>query len=78
LFTPVTLRPASAPTKAISAFSREIALRGIGLLHAAPLVSGETYEIDIRIEDVHVRKRGRATWCRSVGEGWYLSGCRFI
>ena len=78
LFTSVTLRPASAATKAISAFSREISVSGIGLLHAAPLVSGETYEIDIRIEGVRVRKSGLAIWCRSVSDNWYLSGLRFV
>jgi hypothetical protein len=41
-------------------------------------VSGETYEIDIRIEEVRVRKSGRAIWCRSVSDGWYLSGFRFV
>ena len=77
-FTSVTLRPASAPSAAISAFSREISASGIGLLHAAPLSAGEVYEIDIRIEEVHVRKMVRAVWCRAVGDGWYLSGCRFV
>ena len=76
-FTTVTLRPESSPGQSIAAFSREISASGVGLLHASPLVSGETYEIDIRIEEVRVRKKGRAAWCRPVGDGWYLSGCRF-
>jgi hypothetical protein len=77
-FTTVTLRPASSPTTAISAFSREISVSGIGLLHATPLAAGQDYELDIRIEDVRIRKSVRAVWCRAVGEGWYLSGCRFV
>jgi len=77
-FTTVTLRPAAAPTMAISAFSREISVSGIGLLHAAPLVAGQDYEVDIRIEEVRVRRSARAVWCRAVGDGWYLSGCRFV
>jgi hypothetical protein len=78
LFTTVTLRPASAPTTVVSAFSREISLSGVGLLHAAPLTKDETYEIEIRIEEVRVRKTAKAIWCRPVGEGWFLSGCRFV
>jgi hypothetical protein len=77
LFTAVTLRPQASPEKAISAFSREISLSGIGLLHAVQLVGGESYDVDIRIEDVRVRKNGRIVWCRPVGDGWFLSGCRF-
>ncbi len=76
-FTTVTLRPLSSPKQTISAFSREISSSGVGLLHAVPLVSGESYEIDIRIEEVRVKKSGRAVWCRSVGDGWFLSGFRF-
>jgi hypothetical protein len=78
LFTTVSLRPVSAPATVVSAFSREISVSGIGLLHASPLVAGETYEIDIRIEEVRVRKAARAVWCRPVGDGWFLSGCRFV
>lgn len=77
-FTTVTLRPESSPSHFISAFSREVSLSGLGLLHAAPIVSGETYEFDIRIEEVQVKRKGRAVWCRPVGDGWYLSGCRFV
>jgi hypothetical protein len=77
-FTTVTLRPESSPRQAMSAFSREISSSGLGLLHAAPLAAGEAYEIDIRIEEVRVKKQGRAIWCRPVGDGWYLSGFRFV
>ena len=77
-FTTVTLRPSSSPEQIISAFSREISCSGIGLLHAAPIFAHESYEVDIRIEEVRVRRNARAVWCRPVGDGWFLSGCRFI
>jgi hypothetical protein len=77
-FTAVTLWPADAPTTPVSAFSREVSCAGIGLLHSVPLGSGERFEIDILIGDVRVRKTGRVVWCREVGDGWYLSGCKFV
>ena len=77
-FTTVALRPASAPGSVISAFSREISRSGIGLLHAAPIYRDETYEIDIRIEQARVRRNAQVVWCRPVGDGWFLSGCRFV
>ena len=78
LFTTVTLRPARTPEKVVSAFSREISTRGIGLVHCAPLVKGEIYEVDIRVKDIYLCKIACIEWCRALGEGWYLSGCRFV
>lgn len=77
-FTAVTLRSVTAPSLLISAFSREISVSGIGLLHGAPIVVGANYEIDIRIEDFRVHKTARVIWCRNVGDGWFVSGCRFL
>lgn len=77
-FTTVTLRSESNPSVVISAFSREISRSGIGLLHAAQIFAKEIYEVDIRIVDVRVRRSAQVIWCRAVGDGWYLSGIRFI
>lgn len=77
-FTAVLLRPAAEPNATISAFSREISRSGIGLLHAAQIFAREFYEVDIRIVDLQVRRSAQAIWCRPVGEGWFLSGCRFV
>jgi hypothetical protein len=77
-FTNVTLRSTQNPAEPVSAFSRELADSGIGLLHASPLRSGEVFEIDIRIEDLRVCKKGRVGWCRPVAAGWFLSGCAFV
>lgn len=77
-FTTVLLRPATEPTVTISAFSREISRSGLGLLHAEQIFPREFYEVDIRIVDLQVRRNAQAIWCRPVGDGWYLSGCRFV
>lgn len=77
-FTTVTLRSDSNPSVVVSAFSREISRSGIGLLHAAPVFAKELYEVDIRIVDVRVVRRAQVIWCRAVGDGWYLSGIRFV
>jgi hypothetical protein len=76
-FTGATLRPASDPETLISVFSREISTIGIGLLHATPVGNGERFEVEIRVEDVCVRKPVTVVWCRPVAQGWHLSGCRF-
>jgi hypothetical protein len=76
-FTAATLRPSSAPATVLSVFSREISKIGVGLVHAMPLVKGESYELEIRIENVGIRKTCRVAWCRPAGQGWYLSGCQF-
>jgi hypothetical protein len=78
LFATVTLRPVTSPTTVVSAFSREISTTGVGLLHAAPIVKGDRYEIDIEVDAVRIRKTACVTWCRLVDHGWYLSGCRFV
>jgi hypothetical protein len=62
----------------LSAFAREISPLGIGLLHNAPLAP----------ETVMLRLRGpggttlaiqtQILWCKPCGEGWYLSGGRFV
>src|SRR5690349_569016 len=78
LFTTVTLRPTRTPATVVSAFSREISTGGIGLVHFARLVKGEIYEIEIRVKDVYLCKIACIEWCRSLGEGWHLSGCRFV
>jgi hypothetical protein len=62
----------------LSAFSRDISPSGVGLLHSMPLEPGQVTvklawgkgsQIDVRTE---------IRWCRAAGEGWYLSGGRFL
>jgi hypothetical protein len=60
------------------AFSREISEIGIGLLHDFELMAQEV-QISIRCKGNRVfQARTRITWCRSLGQGWYVSGGRFV
>lgn len=77
-FTSVTLHPLAASERTISAFSREISRGGLGLLHAGPISLAETYEVEIRIQQIKFRRQARVIWCRSAGDGWFLSGCQFV
>jgi hypothetical protein len=61
-----------------SGFTRDISSQAIGLLHDVPVnlgpirvrvsaLNGE--ELDLRVD---------IEWCKQDGEGWYLSGGRFV
>jgi len=77
-FAPVNLRSPQAPRAIMSAFSREISCGGIGLLHSMPLVAGTCYTIDCTRGDVELRHLAEVVWCRPAGDGWFMSGCRFV
>ena len=53
-------------------------MTGIGLLHCIAVEPGE---VVLKIPSKtcgDVRIRGEIVWCRPCGEGWYLSGARFV
>lgn len=77
-FAPVSLRPDGAATTQLSAFSRDISFEGIGLLHNYSLERGERFEIHLRMLAQELRHLAEVDWCSAAGEGWYLSGWRFI
>jgi len=61
-----------------SAFTREISETGIGLIHNMDLADGEV-EISIRSDlGYSIRVRTEMLWCQACGEGWYISGGRFL
>jgi PilZ domain len=61
-----------------SAFTREISETGIGLIHNMDLQEGEV-EIAIRSDcGYSIRVRTQIVWSQSCGEGWYISGGRFV
>lgn len=62
----------------LSAYSREISVGGIGLLHVMPLKAGAIYEVRTEDSEFTFRQQAEAVWCRSAGHGWYLSGWRFV
>jgi hypothetical protein len=77
-FSPLSITPEDGQHKKFSAFSREISPSGIGLLH--------NMRIDLGVVTISVHREGGRTvelrteilWCRACGEGWYLSGGRFV
>lgn len=61
-----------------TAFTREISDTGIGLIHNIDLNEGEV-EITIRSDcGYSIRVRTQVVWCADCGEGWFISGGRFV
>jgi len=64
--------------KSYSAFSRDISLSGIGLIHNMDLPLGQV-EITVPTEMGRtVKLKARIQRCESCGPGWYISGGEFI
>ena len=77
-FCPVAVTVQNDARRSFSAFSRDISPEGIGLLHNMPLPAGEvTITIPTRSAGLR-RLRTEIVWCRPCGEGWFLSGGRFL
>jgi hypothetical protein len=77
-FRPVSLLMDGPQRRQFSAFSREISKSGIGLLHNMPLELVETTLAILGPVGEVCRFRTQIVWCRPCGEGWYLSGGRFL
>ena len=60
-----------------SAFSRDLAKNGIGLVHSFDLPCNEVV-ISIREGEYAVNVRTKIVCCQPCGEGWYLSGGEFV
>src|SRR5688572_26771606 len=58
-----------------SAFTRDISMSGVGLLHDFPF---GREAIDVMLEGEKRRLRVEVQWCRSCGAGWFVSGGRFV
>ncbi|HVA46245.1 MAG TPA: hypothetical protein VNH11_07720 [Pirellulales bacterium] len=56
------------------AFTREISMASVGLLHNVPLVPGWVTVAVPRPQAEPLRLAAEILWCRPCGEGWYLSG----
>ena len=62
----------------VTAYTRDIAPNGIGLLHDQPLASGRvllTFEL---LGGAPLSLVAELTWCRYIGDFWHLSGGRLI
>jgi hypothetical protein len=77
-FHPVTLVLGQDPQRKFTCFSRDIAASGIGLLHYMAVEPGEVVLTISSKSCGNVRIRSEIVWCRPCGEGWYLSGARFV
>jgi len=75
-FSPVTVTLEGQ--QQFSCFSRDISPSGIGLLHYMAVEPGEVVLTIPSKSCRHVRIRAKIVWCRPCGEGWYLSGARFL
>lgn len=61
-----------------TAFSREISASGIGLIHNIDLPKCEV-EVSVSSEQGYsIRVRTKIMWCTPCGEGWYISGGKFV
>ena len=60
-----------------SAFSRDISADGMGLLHNMPLRPGEAV-LKVYEDSGEVAIPCEIKWCEPCGEGWFLSGVRFL
>jgi len=78
VFMKVTLRAREAPFASVSAFSRELAPSGIGLLHTVSLNTGNCYDADIHVGETCIAKEVRVAWCTPMDDGWFVSGCIFV
>jgi hypothetical protein len=77
-FAPVSIMPYDETQQRWSAFSRDMSADGIGLLHNMPIDCGRICELSITQAGIHFRRRSELMWCTAAGEGWYLSGWRFV
>jgi hypothetical protein len=77
-FGPVSISQSGEEVPRFSAFTRDISPFGIGLLHIMPLKPGQVV-ISLRSAlGEELLLRTQITWCESAGEGWYISGGRFL
>ena len=76
-FQPVSISTPGSLGRDYSAFARDISESGIGLLHVMPLPEG-TVDLMIETADGFCVVPAKIAWCRSAGDGWYMSGAEFI
>jgi hypothetical protein len=77
-FVPVTVIPSFSPERRWSAFSRDLSSDGIGLLHNLAIERGAVCELIVKTDRAELRHKAQCMWCSAAGEGWYLSGWRFV
>jgi hypothetical protein len=77
-FRPASLANDREDLGAHQAFTRELSMTGVGLLHNIPVSIGPI-KVAIRYGDGQVAALpAEILWCRPCGDGWYVSGGKFI
>jgi hypothetical protein len=64
--------------RSYSCFYRDISPCGVGLLHNMELKPGEVVLTVFRKSGTKVCFRSTLLWCRPCGEGWFISGAKFL
>jgi hypothetical protein len=77
-FCPVFVMPQHDRSRRFSAFAREISRSGIGLLHNMKLSPGPATLVIVSSNGARRQFSAEVVWCRPMGEGWFISGCRFV
>jgi hypothetical protein len=76
-FHPVTIQLKESP-ELYSAFSRDVSITGIGLLHWMPIPPQIIRVVLTPPNSPTLRVRVKISWCSAWGEGWYISGGRYL
>jgi hypothetical protein len=77
-FGPVTISVSGEESPRFSAFARDVSPLGVGLLHIMPLEPGPVVVTLRGASGDELSLRTQIMWCKSAGEGWYMSGGRFL
>ena len=77
-FRPLSITfPGDSP-RTVTAFSRDLSPTGIGLVHCAPIETGEAVVTVPVTEDESLSFWTEIRWVQPLGEDWYISGGRFL
>jgi hypothetical protein len=75
---PVFIQPEGESGPRLTGFSRDVSAEGIGLLHSFPLNSSDDVVVIPGPNRKPVKLQVKIAWCKPFGEGWYISGGKFV
>ncbi len=76
-FKPVIIEVGGDSPIRMTGFSRDLSVMGVGLLHDIELPPGEVILTFNVAGEGDIRLLTNIHWCKSVGQGWYISGGEF-
>ncbi len=59
-------------------FSRDISLKGIGLILSKEWAAGSIADLELHNSTTPLCVKSEARWSRQYGDGWFLVGWRFL